>query len=60
MLMLKHVSGGWDWPGGAIEDGETPAERAKRVVRIIRSRCLSVLSEDDLALVLKTWPKRRS
>jgi hypothetical protein len=39
---------------------ETPAERAKRVVRIIRSRCSSVLSQDDLALVLKTRPKRRS
>jgi hypothetical protein len=63
VVELRHVAPPQPTPSNALRitgHVETPAERAKRVVRLIRSRCLSVLSEEDLALVLKTWPKRRS
>jgi hypothetical protein len=40
---------------GAVE---TPGERMRRVVRVIRSRCFGVLSESDLALVLR-YPRER-
>jgi hypothetical protein len=38
---------------------ETPAERVERVLKVIRTRCSSVLTEDDLALVLKTIPDQK-
>jgi hypothetical protein len=36
---------------------ETPVERAQRVLKTIRSRCFGVLSEADLALVLR-YPRQ--
>ena len=39
--------------------GETPIERERRILRIVKSRCFGVLSESDLALVLRPSHKGR-
>ena len=36
---------------------ESPAERERRILKTIRSRCFGVLSEDDLALV-RVYPRQ--